>query len=145
MRALPARRMGEGQPPGDGPLRQVLRTGPALPGSSRDPGDQGPHHADGRVQGRRDRLHHRLLTRTRRQPEGAEPACPDHERARAEAERQAREEATRRIREERERLPEERERIAMEVERRRNRPITIMTAARWLGESPLTTLTRVSR
>jgi len=37
----------------------------------------------------------------------------------------------------------ERERLAQDVERHRNRPITILTASRWLGESPQRTLTRV--
>ena len=37
----------------------------------------------------------------------------------------------------------ERERRARDLERHRNRPITILTASRWLGESPLRTLTRV--
>lgn len=35
------------------------------------------------------------------------------------------------------------ERFAQEVEQHRNRPITILTASRWLGESPHTTLTRL--
>jgi hypothetical protein len=39
----------------------------------------------------------------------------------------------------------ERERRAREAERHRNRPITILTASRWLGESPMKTLTRVLR
>jgi hypothetical protein len=37
----------------------------------------------------------------------------------------------------------ERERLARDLERHRNRPITILTASRWLGESPVRTLTRV--
>jgi len=56
-------------------------------------------------------------------------------RAREEAERRAREVAAR----------AERERVARDVERQRQRPITILTASRWLGESPQRTLSRVGR
>ena len=52
--------------------------------------------------------------------------------------------AARRAQEEAERQAE-RERLARDVERQRTRPITILTAARWLGESPKRTLTRVVR
>jgi hypothetical protein len=52
VRAVQARGVGEGEPPGAGPLRQVLRAGPALSRSHRHPGDQGPRHPAGRLQGR---------------------------------------------------------------------------------------------
>ena len=54
---------------------------PGLPSRPRGhPGDQGPGHADGRVQGRRDRLHRRLLSRSRRHAAGPESSRPDHDR-----------------------------------------------------------------
>jgi hypothetical protein len=52
--------------------------------------------------------------------------------------------AARRAQEEVERQAE-RERLARDVERHRTRPITILTASRWFGESPVRTLTRVVR
>src|SRR2546428_9351635 len=52
--------------------------------------------------------------------------------------------AARRAQEEAERQAE-RARLARDVERHRNRPITILTASRWLGESPEWTLGRVGR
>ena len=82
--------------PGCGPFRLVewvkgshlvmdrfdkyFEPGLPLPRPRRYQGDQGSRHADGRVQGRRDRLHRRLLRRSRRHAAGAESPRPDHDR-----------------------------------------------------------------
>ncbi len=71
--------------------------------------------------------------RARAHAEALAKAAADAERERLEAEGAARRQA------EADRLA----RQAEERERHRTRPITILSASRWLGESPLTTLTRV--
>src|SRR6266849_5136303 len=66
------------------------------------------------------------MAELRRRKAGKRPEAVAARRAQEDAERQA-----------------ERERLARHVERHRNRPITILTASRWLGESPERTLGRV--
>lgn len=64
--------------------------------------------------------------------------------AQAEGEHRAREEAAQADRQARKAAAgAERERLAREAERHRNRRITILTASRWLAESPVTPLIRV--
>ena len=65
LRALQARRMGQGQPPGHGPVRQVLRPRRALPGPRAYPDHQGSRDRDGRLQGRGGRLHRLVLAGAR--------------------------------------------------------------------------------
>ena len=75
------------------------------------------------------------MAELRRRRAQKRPAAVAARQAQEKRERQAREAAAQ----------AERERLAREAERHRNRPITILTASRWLGESPVTTLTRVLR
>ena len=73
------------------------------------------------------------MAELRRRRAAKQPAAAAARQALEEGERQAREEAAQ----------AERQRLAREAERHRNRLITILTASRWLGESPQQTLTRV--
>jgi hypothetical protein len=75
------------------------------------------------------------MAELRRRRAEKRPAAVAARQAHEKRERQAREAAAQ----------AERERLAREAERHRNRPITILTASRWLGESPVKTLTRVLR
>ena len=75
------------------------------------------------------------MAELRRRRAEKRPAAVAARQAQEKRERQAREAAAK----------AERERLAREAERHRNRPITILTASRWLGESPVKTLTRVLR
>ena len=54
--------------------------GAALPGPRGHPRDQGPHRRDGRLQGRRDRLHRVLLARARGHAQDPGAQRPDHDR-----------------------------------------------------------------
>jgi hypothetical protein len=75
------------------------------------------------------------MAELRRRRAEKRPAAVAARQAQEKRERQAREAAAQ----------AEREHLAREAERHRNRPITILTASRWLGESPVKTLTRVLR
>src|SRR5262245_4879380 len=75
------------------------------------------------------------MAELRRRKAAKRPEAVAALRAHEEAERRAREVAAQ----------AERERIAHDIERQWQRPITILTASRWLGESPQRTLSRVGR